>query len=67
MIKIRLDGTPIYGYVKTRSSVITANKSILERAVLTDGLYKVPSVKSVKSNEKVAKINLGKKQRKRFG
>lgn len=67
MIKIRLDGTPIYGYVKTKSSVITANKSILERAVLIDGLYKTPSVKSVKSSVKEAKIHLGKKQRKRFG
>ncbi len=66
MIKSRLDGFPIYGYIKTRSSLITANKSILERATLIDSFSKASSEIHTKSIKKVAEINLGKKQRKRI-
>ena len=55
MAKEKLKIVPNYGYIKFKSNAIVSNKSILERAILFNGVAPNKAYSGLKTREKVGK------------
>lgn len=61
MIKERIKSFPSYGYIRVKSNAISASRSILERAVLFEGVTQVKISASISTKEKMEKKDCVKK------